>query len=133
MGQQKICLIVVVDDEKQVEEYIQAVLGRLGYDQVSFYDPEKAIEYLSQNAGRVDLIVSDILMPGIDGLELARKAAEIKPDVPVILLSGYSEKLPDAIALSNVKSVLHKPVLKTDLVQTVENAVKGCGRRDKGI
>ena len=125
--------VIVVDDEKEVEECLQTVLGRLGYDDVSFYDPLKAIEYLRDSDGSIDLILSDIAMPGIDGIEPARRAGEIKPDVPVILLSGYSERFPEAAALPNVKGVLHKPVLRADLAEAVENVIKGCGHRNKRI
>lgn len=125
VSQQK-CIILVVDDEEMMEEYIQDLLRERGYEHASFMDPVKALEFFSKNADRVELVISDIRMPGIDGLELAKRAVEIKADVPIILLSGYSEKLPEAASLPNVRAVLEKPLLKTDLVQAVESVMTGC-------
>jgi two-component SAPR family response regulator len=106
MGTKKQCFILVVDDERQVCEYIQAVLRRRGYKMASFQEPIQALEFLSANAEEVDLIVSDIVMPGIDGIELAKRAAHIRGDIPIILLSGYSKRLVDAASGPNVKVVL---------------------------
>ncbi len=129
MELKKICLIVVVDDEVQVEEYVQLVLRRRGYETASFDDPSLALEFVFANSENIDLVVSDIAMPQIDGFELARRVREISEDIVVVLLSGYSEKLIDAASLPNVKAVLDKPVLKTDLVQAVEGAIQSCTRR----
>jgi CheY-like chemotaxis protein len=120
------CVIVVVDDEKMMEEYIEELLQKRGYEHKSFDDPAKALDYFAENAESVDLIISDIKMPHIDGLELTRRAADIKNHVPVILLSGYSERLPEAATMENVRAVLEKPLLKTDLLQAVEGALTGC-------
>jgi CheY-like chemotaxis protein len=132
MGLQRMCNIMVVDDEEYAREYMQEILQGRGYDTVSFADPLKALEFLSKNGERIDLIVSDILMPTIDGMELAKKAAKISEEIAVILLSGYFEKLIDAAILSNVWAVLAKPVLKTDLVQTVEHVIAARARTRQG-
>lgn len=132
MADEKPCLILVVDDEEQIEGYIQELLQRQGYEQVSFVDPEKALEFFRQNAQRIGLIISDIRMPGIDGVELTRRAAQVKKDIQVILLSGYTDKLVDAASLPNVRACLEKPVLKTDLIQTVEGVIDGCTVKKAG-
>lgn len=125
MGQRR-CVVLVVDDEKMMEEFIEELLQSRGYEHVSFTDPAEAIRFLARNADRIDLMISDIRMPVIDGIELAKKAVEIKNDIPIILLSGYSEKLPQAATIPNVRAVLEKPLLKTDLIQAVESIIKGC-------
>ncbi len=109
-----------------VEEYIEELLKAEGYEHASFTDPVEAIRYLAQNADRIDLLISDIRMPVVDGFELAKKAVEIKGGIGIILLSGYSEKLPQAATLPNVRAVLDKPLLKTDLIQAVKSAIGGC-------
>jgi two-component system cell cycle response regulator CpdR len=128
----RICHILVVDDEEQVEEYIREVLTQRGYNSTSFCDPLQALDYFIENADNVDLVVSDIVMPEIDGIQLAQRVAEIRQDTPIILLSGYSDKLVDGASLPNVKALLDKPVLRTDLVQTVEGVISTCGRRRDG-
>lgn len=126
MGTREKCIVLVVDDEQMMEEYIEELLQRYGYEHQSFTSPAEALEFFSVHRDEVDLIISDIKMPAIDGFELTRKAALMRPDIPVILLSGYSETLPDAATLPNVRALLEKPLLKTDLLQAVEGVLKTC-------
>lgn len=116
---------MVVDDEEMLVEYVQAVLERKGYSTKSFMDPEKAIEFFAANTAQVKLIVTDIKMPKMSGAELAKKATEIKPDVPIILISAYSELLPEAGSATNVRVFLEKPLMKTDLLQAIESLIGG--------
>src|SRR5512139_1672880 len=69
--QEKPCLILVVDDEESVEAYIHELLERHDYDHVSFDNGEEALDFLSKHADSVDLILSDINMLRMDGIELA--------------------------------------------------------------
>lgn len=133
MQQEKPCLILVVDDEESVEAYIHELLERHDYDHVSFDNGEEALDFLSKHADSVDLILSDINMPRMDGIKLAAKAAQIKPDIPIILISGYSDKLWEGMTVPNVKAVLDKPVLKIDLVQTIETIIGNKKRRGKRV
>lgn len=118
---------MVVDDEEMLEEYVQTLLERNGYRTKSFMDPGKALEFFAANISQVKLIITDIKMPGMSGTELAKKASEIKPDVPIILISAYSELLPGAVWATNVRVFLQKPLMKTDLLQAVESLLgAGC-------
>ncbi len=127
-AEQKECLILVLDDQEVVEEYVQEVLGRKGFRSVSFSDPLKALDYFQKNAKTIDLVLSDVVMPEMNGVELATKIAKINMNTPVILFSGYSDKLINGIPLQNVKAVIEKPVLKNDLVQAVEGVLTSCKR-----
>ncbi len=122
----KVCHVLVVDDEEEIEEYVREVLRRRGYNSSSFHDPLKALGYFMENPEKVDLVVSDIVMPEMDGIQLAQKMAEIRGDIPIILLSGYSDRLVEGASLFNVKALLDKPVLRTDLVQAVEGIIQSC-------
>jgi CheY-like chemotaxis protein len=126
MAEEKKCVIVVVDDEETMADYVEELLGSYGYEHHSFIDPAKALEFFSRNADRVDLIISDVKMPGIDGAALVRRAAQVRADIPAILLSGFSETLPEVASISNVKAVLEKPLVKTDLLQAVRDVLSGC-------
>ncbi len=123
-------MVVVVDDEETMADYIEELLGNYGYEHHSFIDPAKALEFFARNAERVDLIISDVKMPDIDGAALVQRAVRIRSDIPVILLSGYSETLPEVAAVSNVRAVLEKPLVKTDLLQAIEAVISSC-RREK--
>ena len=122
----KKCLVLVVDDEQLIEQYVQAVLQRYGYGTASFTNGKEALDSFSQSPDSFDLIISDIKMPSIDGIELARIVAVIKPDIRIILMTGQTEKLAEARSIPNVRIVLEKPVLKSDLVRAVEDAIKEC-------
>jgi CheY-like chemotaxis protein len=126
---QKTCLVLVVDDEQMIEEYVQEVLERYGYKTVSFTNPTEAFAFFSRMPDAVDLIISDIKMPLINGIELTRMVVKIKPDITVILETGHPEQLDEARSIPNVRKVLEKPVLKSDLVSAVESAVKECQAR----
>ncbi|MCG8632624.1 MAG: response regulator, partial [Desulfobacterales bacterium] len=74
-----------------------------------------------------DLLITDMDMPGMIGSRLAKKILEIRPDIPIIICSGYSEKL-DAMEKRtlNVKAVIDKPILMEDLIKNVRNVLDGC-------
>jgi DNA-binding NtrC family response regulator len=116
-------VILAVDDDESMIAFIEELLRSYGCEHISFSEPEKALEFFAWNAEKVDLIISDVVMPGINGLDLAREVARLKADTPVILLSGYGETLTEAAALPNVKAVLEKPLVRTDLLQTVEGVL----------
>ncbi len=121
-------VILVVDDEGLVIEYIEHLLKGRGYELASFTDPVKALGFFSENFNRIDLIISDVKMPELSGPELAKEAIRLKPGISIILLSAYSETLPEVVSMENVKGVLEKPLMKTDLLQVVEGVLAG-GRR----
>jgi CheY-like chemotaxis protein len=133
MQPEKPCLILTVDDNEHVEACIEELLERYDYDYVSFDNGKEALDFLSKHSDSVDLILSDIKMPGIDGIELATKAMQIKGNIPIILISGYSEKLREGMTAPNVKAVLDKPVLKTDLIQTIETVLGNVKHRGKRV
>jgi DNA-binding NtrC family response regulator len=126
------CIILVVDDEELMGNYIEEVLQRTGYEHVAFTEPEKALEFLAWNADRIDLIISDIKMPGMNGIALAREAERTKAGIPVILLSAYTVDSMDAgeAAPPNVRAILEKPLLKTDLLRTIEEAIGDCNPQE---
>jgi DNA-binding NtrC family response regulator len=125
MAQER-CVIPIVDDDENVSAYAEDLLKGYGYESVSFSEPEKALEFLAWNADRVDLIISDIVMPGLNGGEVAKEAAKLKPGIAIILLSRLSETLPEAAALTNVKDILEKPLAKTELLQAIEGVLQRC-------
>ncbi len=121
--------VLIVDDEDIFRTYLDQILRREGYDTVTFGEPLKALDYLTHNANEIDLILTDIVMADMDGIELAKRASRIKGETPLILLSGYSERLVDGAAVTNVKAVLDKPLLRNDLVQAIESVLPSDGNR----
>ena len=83
--------IVIVDDEKIVTSAFKTLLRVEGFSDVNcFNNPEEAVEFLKTNTP--DIIISDFLMPQMNGLEFLTKAKELYPEVSMILLTGYADK-----------------------------------------
>ncbi len=82
--------VLVVDDDPMLLSLLTDTLDSLGYDTISEPDAESALECLNQN--NFDIVVADINLPGIDGLELVRRVKSQCPEIPVILITGVSMK-----------------------------------------
>ena len=83
--------IVVLDDEKMVTSAFKALLKVEGFTDAEFFNkPKEAIEYLK--TAKPDLIISDFMMPDMNGLEFLTKAKKLHPECSMILLTGYADK-----------------------------------------
>ena len=80
--------VLVVDDEELYRRAIERILRRVGYDVLMAPDAAEALHLIS--ARPVDLVLCDIQMPGINGLELVRQIHEVQPDLPCIVMTGYN-------------------------------------------
>ena len=80
--------IVIIDDEQRMCDSLSALLTNDGYEVVTFQNSIEAIESLSN--GRVDLVISDIKMPQMGGIEILRKVKSIDEGIPVMLMTGYA-------------------------------------------
>lgn len=85
--------ILVVDDEKDITTLLEAMLGARGYEVVTFDRAEPALELIASDTPP-DLLISDVRMDPIDGIELLRQAKEVQPDMPVIMVTAY--RVPEA-------------------------------------
>lgn len=115
--------VLVVDDEALVELYIQAVLDQHGYSSASFTDPVKALEFFRHRHDEVDMVITDIKMPTIDGIELARQMMAIDPDIPIVFVSAEMDKLNEARLLGSTRGCFMKPFLGSNLVRCVEDLI----------
>ncbi|HTU10794.1 MAG TPA: PAS domain S-box protein [Allosphingosinicella sp.] len=83
--------VLLVEDNDQVREFAESLLAELDYRVISAPSAERALEALADR--HVDVLFTDVMMPGMSGVELADKAREARPDLPVLLASGYSEEM----------------------------------------
>jgi PAS domain S-box-containing protein len=83
--------ILVVDDEPAVAEMLKRLLTRLGYQVEARTSPREALELFRWDPSRFDLVITDMTMPQLTGKELAREVMKLRPDVPVVLCSGYND------------------------------------------
>ena len=81
--------ILVVDDDPDVRDYAISVLKDLGYRVLEAADGEAALSLLERE-GEVDLLFTDVAMPGLNGFEVARRAVAVAPDLKVLFASGYA-------------------------------------------
>jgi signal transduction histidine kinase/CheY-like chemotaxis protein len=110
-------LIVLVEDETLVREITARVLGRSGYTVLEAHDGEEALQMVRRHAGQIDLVITDVVMARMGGLELARRVADERPGLPILLMSGYNtEEMPsDAPTIG----FLQKPFTPNELLQKV--------------
>jgi two-component system cell cycle sensor histidine kinase/response regulator CckA len=88
-------VVLVADDEEDVREMVRTILGSAGFDSVAARDGKEALSVIQGLSGRVDLVLTDVMMPQFDGPTLARRLARDWPDIPVLFMTGY---MADALA-----------------------------------
>jgi signal transduction histidine kinase/CheY-like chemotaxis protein len=109
--------ILVVDDEAMVGEFIAELLASRGLDVTLQSDPHEAVRWFVENPERVDLVLTDQTMPRLTGLELAQRLTTDRPELPVVLYTGYGEDIgPDELRRHGVAALLRKPVEPASLV-----------------
>ncbi len=116
--------ILLLDDEIAVTAVLGRMLKRLNYEVTACNHPRDAIELCRQNPAQFDLAITDLTMPEINGLEVARQLRQARPDLPVILASGFgAEVTPEHLLAAGVCEMLQKPVSVTSLADTVRRAL----------
>lgn len=116
--------ILIVDDEILLIEMQQVLLENLGYKVTITSESTQALEWFQESPERFDLVITDLTMPNLRGDELAKKILEIKPDFPVILMTGFSHALEEEQAREiGIKEYLMKPILNEDLSKAVRSAL----------
>ena len=93
--------IMLVEDNKMVMDMTSTVLEKQGHTVIAFQRPEEALEYVRVTSPKIDLLLSDVVMPVMNGLELYEQMGKLIPDLKVLFISGYTSN-----------TVLHKGVLK---------------------
>jgi len=112
--------ILIVDDERHLVEMYQKMLSMLGYQVEVRTSPVEAIEAIRGNPQKYDLVITDMTMPQMTGYDLAKRLTEIRPKLPVILCTGFSDQMNEEKARSaGILAFLLKPVLFHDLANTM--------------
>jgi CheY-like chemotaxis protein len=112
--------ILVVEDEDTVRTFTRKVLESQGYRVLEARNGNDALRVAAEHSGRVDLVITDVVMPAMGGQELARRLAEARPEAKVLYVSGYAS-LEDGPGGSRVPSdaFVQKPFRSEDLVRRV--------------
>lgn len=110
--------IMVVDDEQALVSLAEELLAELGYEPVGFESSLGALEAFRAAPARFDAILTDETMPGLVGTELAREVRSLRPDIPIILMSGYSTgNLRERSRAAGIQEVLSKPLSGRDIAE----------------
>jgi len=121
--------ILVIDDESIIADMNKTILERLGYTVTATTSSTEALEKVRTHADEWDLIVTDQTMPDLSGVELAREIMKIKPDMPIILCSGYSSIVSEKDALAfGIKKYVMKPVDTGTLAHIVREVLDEKGK-----
>jgi signal transduction histidine kinase/ActR/RegA family two-component response regulator len=116
--------VMIVDDEPALVALVEEVLAVLGYEPVGFGSSRVALQAFRAAPQRFDLILADEAMPELIGTELAREARCVRPDVPIILMSGHGgAQLAQRAAAMGVNEVLRKPLQRRDLAESLARAL----------
>jgi len=112
--------ILFVDDEPMLSNVVEGLLTSLGYEVACFTDPNQALNQFSSDINKFDLVITDHGMPGISGLNLARKLTQQRSDLPVMLITGYIDQVDDEqLAKAGVQIMANKPLQLSQLAQHV--------------
>jgi len=110
--------ILIAEDELAVREFVSRALAHNGHEVTAVDDGLKALEAVSTDA--FDLLVTDIVMPGLDGIALALKLAKDRPELSILMMSGYAVERQRA---HNLDALIHKIVAKPFTLDEICTAV----------
>jgi len=113
-------LVLVVDDNGSVRAYVKATLESEGFRTLEAEDGELGLELIRKIGSNIDLVISDIQMPKLNGIQLANSVRAEFPTIPIIFISGYAD-----VALENQPGVefIPKPFLSSTLLNIVRKMV----------
>jgi CheY-like chemotaxis protein len=116
--------ILFIDDEKTLVDLGRQILQRLGYEVTIRTSSVEALELFMEQPHKFDLVITDMTMPNMTGDELAGKLMNIRADIPVILCTGYSERISKERANDlGIKEFILKPIVMRELAKTVRNVL----------
>ena len=116
--------ILVVDDEAPITGMLEQMLTRLGYQVSVQTDSQEALGLFQREPDRFDLVLTDMTMPNLSGVQLTRALLDVRPDLPVVLCTGFSETVSEEEArAAGVRAYLMKPVVRSQLARAIRRAL----------
>jgi signal transduction histidine kinase/CheY-like chemotaxis protein len=116
--------VLFVDDEENMTRLGETMLEHMGYTVTTHNDPQEALRDFTSNPSRFSVIITDYTMPGMTGNELLAAARDLRPDIPTVLGTGYSEeKVTDQVDQGLIDFFLEKPYSMDELTKAVQEAI----------
>jgi NO-binding membrane sensor protein with MHYT domain/nitrogen-specific signal transduction histidine kinase/CheY-like chemotaxis protein len=122
--------VMLVDDERALVALAEQTLTELGYEPVAFDSSVAALQAFRADPKRFDLVLTDEAMPDLTGTELAREIRQLRPDISVILMSGYSgTNLSERAQAAGIIHMCRKPLVRRDIAEPVARALQARNQR----
>jgi CheY-like chemotaxis protein len=116
--------VLLVDDETMLVDMGRQVLTRLGYQVTACTSSVEALQHFQNDPAAFDLVITDMTMPHLTGKELATALLKIKPALPIILCTGFSETITEETAKRiGIKAFILKPIVMSDLAETMRKVL----------
>ena len=117
--------ILVVDDEPQIVDLLRVMLSSMGYRVSAFTDSLEALAAFEADPQNFQIVLTDMTMPGMTGEELALRVLALRPGLPVILTTGFSERINEAQARRiGIRKFLYKPIVRENLATALREVVQ---------
>ena len=116
--------ILVVDDEPQIARVMQLMLESLGYRVTAYTSSRDALQDFGDAPQAFDMVLTDMTMPELTGEELAHAILQKRPDIPIILCTGFNEHMNEERARRlGIRRLIYKPIVRNTLADVVRNAL----------
>jgi signal transduction histidine kinase/CheY-like chemotaxis protein len=123
-------IVMIVDDERALVALAEETLAGLGYEPVGFDSSIAALQAFRAEPNRFDLVLTDETMPGLTGTELAGEIRQLRPEISIVLMSGYGgTQLSERALAAGVIDVLRKPLVRRNIAESVARAMHACNQR----
>src|SRR4029077_524991 len=122
MRESSMVRILLAEDDAATRDLVQRALGVDGHEVVVTQDGSEALEYLRAAPAPVQLLISDVQMPGLDGIALVEASLKIAPQLRVLLMSGFADELGRA---EHLRSKITRVISKPFTLEQIRTAVKG--------
>ena len=116
--------VLFVDDETALVDMGQRMLGSLGYEVFARTSSIEALEVFRSDPNKFDIVITDYTMPNMTGMELAKELILMRPDIPIIMCTGFSEQMSEEKAKSlGIEEFLLKPVIMRDMAKAIRKVL----------
>jgi CheY-like chemotaxis protein len=119
--------IMVIEDERELAALFKAFLENMGYDTVTFTDPLMALEFFKQGTKEISLILTDLRMPQMSGIELAAEIRKINAKIKIILITAFMVEdllISETYKLAKINEIVQKPVKIAALREIIDSVLQ---------
>jgi signal transduction histidine kinase/ActR/RegA family two-component response regulator len=117
--------VMIVDDQKSLVALAEETLAALGYEPAGFDSSVAALQAFRAEPQRFDLVLTDETMPDLSGVDLAREIRRVRPELPIVVMSGYSgAQLTERARAAGVAELLRKPLVRRDIAEALGRALR---------